>query len=210
MKIVTFAAQLLASGVLALGLQPSAQASPIVIPHSYNFTANCTDCAAAANTETYQVTGTLNTRESGNGIDLLHSFSYGGSNLVDPYTVSFAGPSDYFYSNLSSITGFHGGGVDANWSITLLFGDGLFFVGDSSGAWSTCARSNHLESSRSTSAVCDGPTNPYFFQTDDIGDKMAFATVPTDNNVPEPGSLALLGSGLALIWVARRRREQQR
>lgn len=96
----------LAAGLLA----GAAQAEPLI--SSYRFDGNCQDCAAAAGTETYAVTATLELADAAAGLPAtaaqFHRFSYGGSNLLAPFVVTrLGGGGDLEFDPLDGTHSFH-------------------------------------------------------------------------------------------------------
>jgi PEP-CTERM motif len=153
-------------------------------PLSYQFSGNCVDCAAAAHTSTYSVTGTLVLKGSlymdgqtlGNAD--FQSFSYAGSNLFAAFTMDASKLRDF-----SATFGPHLSFVD------ILGTDGKFF--HTAGIdWNTgldqCSPKN--------SVIC----------VMDYGNSAQWSAV---SSVPEPESYALMLAGLVLMGqLARSRR----
>lgn len=155
---------------------------------SYRFTGNCVDCAAAAGSETFPVDAWLVLQDpvpgAVAGAAQFFSFSYGGSNLVAPFSVTLAGGGgDLVFDPLNEDHGFHAdftaalpGFADVDLVVTQ--GDAFaFFNSAADGSWT-------------------------LFRTDAVvGDD--FGDVGTWNGVPLPGTLAL--AALPLATLLRRR-----
>jgi hypothetical protein len=166
------------------------------VPTPYYFVGNCEDCAIAAGTPTYQVTGVLELVGYVEGTALADenfvSFSYAGSNLLEPYVVfsEYQGGSEPpwehgFYTLAGNLT------VGGAQTLDLQFGDGLEFKLEA-GSFFTCG----INDGAYYGVPCSWQNNQ------DFGTG-AFLSAP----VPEPGTYALMGLGLAaLAW---RRRHQR-
>ncbi len=196
-----------AAAALALAIPLSAQASAIAeVQYTYEFSANCVDCAIAAEAANYPIHATLVLSEAvGANTPSFVSFHYDGSNLVEAYTVAndLDLTDHQLFTLLTSINGFQGGTVDAVWNLTLAFGDGLFFVAESSGSWATCAPG--VDGYYTSSQSCSSSFDPWN-QNNDFGRNAVF-TGPNGGTVPEPTTLALLGlAGLMAGTTSRRRR----
>ena len=198
-----FIAALLFGG---LGISLQAQAVAANTQQTFDFAGNCTDCAAAAGGGSYPVTGTLILQNYTPGTDIAFenflSFSYHGSNLVDPYTVAASVAPDgqdrangIFSAAFASVAG-NVGSTKAAYRFELVFDDGLFFQSQNNGSWSTCA-----------------PKGDTYYGGDSCG---TFPPVPSDYGatstyssaaaIPEPGAWAMLCAGMGLVAFMRRRR----
>lgn len=193
----------LAAALLTAGLSGGAHAALTTIA----FSGNCVDCAAAANQASYPVTGTLvlDNYTLGTAIDAGNfvSFTYNGSNLVQPYYVAgqnaatddgVAATFDYQLLALNPPSG-SVGGPGGN-QLHLMFWDGFNFNAGSSGDWDTCGP----DATGQASASCS------FLQNNaDFGNGATFTAsdAPPDVPVPVPATAWLVGLGL--LAVTRRR-----
>lgn len=183
-----------ATVMAALSVAAPAQAS------TWTFTGNCEDCAAAAETSSYLVTGELTLVDYVEGTDLTDanfvSFMYGGSNLLEPYFVTTEFPDPLVeppnYHFFASISGnLTNGGSQ---SLVLTFGDGLEFTMDTNGNWFTCGQNGDVY----YSVPCSWQVN------NDFGNGGLLTT--TNNPVPAPAAAALFSVGVGAFGLVRRRR----
>jgi len=193
-----------AVGIFAVG---SANASVAPAPQYLYFNADCTDCALAAHTNTYNVVATLKLDGYNYGFPLVNgnffengnvvSFFYSGSNLVNPFQV-FAQraceQSPPASSAINSISGQINTGLDwpepTNGVLDIIFGGtGQRFTIAEDGNWAYFAGS-------------DLP-NDYGHGTWSLREGTVGA--PTQQ-VPEPASLAMIGLGLAAAALTRSRK----
>ena len=180
-------------------------ATPAQANTIWSFTGNCEDCAVAANTQTYEVTATLVLQDYVEGTDLTNdnfvSFAYDGSNLLLPYLVVpglfparvaspalTAGPTHQLYSLTGNLT--NGGD---QW-LALGFGDGLEFTLGIEGNWFTCGTNGN--------GYYEVPCS--WMNNNDYGSQGSLSRVV--NPVPAPPVAALLGVGMGVFGIVRRRR----
>lgn len=173
----------------------SARATIVDYTTTLFFSGNCIDCALAAGTDNYAVTGKLVLQGENffqnEKLNESHfvSFSYSGSNLFDAYEITKA-DMPFFSAQFNSFI-----------SIEKDVGDGTFIyfayapaawgwdpgfvlgLSGDNGPWSTGIGSYEA----------------------DYGDGGAWQVVDADNNVPEPATSMLLGAALVGLWVNRRR-----
>lgn len=160
---------------------------------TYVFEGNCEDCATAAGTATFPVTGLLELLgapvQSG-AVDMANFslWTYSGSNLLDPYVVL---PGDVTRPEppVVSHTVFAASGMIEGGTVKTLdlrFGDGLEFILKASGEWSTCG----VKDGKYYAVPCSWAT------PNDFG--VGEFSIPA---IPEPKTFALLALGLgALVW----------
>ena len=193
---VLIAIGLLGSHFLVVPAQAVAQ---VPVLSTFEWVGNCSDCTAIGNGSSTVVSGTLVLQDYtlGDAISAAHlvSFSYSGSNLVDPYTVTPDNSVYYMAGNIDSAQG--PGRFELAWD------DGLHFETQTTGAWSTCAPGINPKTGLS---VYYGGSNCDFGRSinTDFGTGGTFSTAA----VPEPGIWALMGAGLGVIAVVRRRRQR--
>ena len=171
-------------GLLNLPAQASAVAPPPPLFSTLFFIGNCEDCAAALHRPDYAVTARLVLQNYFQGSLIsptnFVSFSYNGSNLLDPYSIlsssspltvsgniSFAMPG----ANEFHVTGVNLTGVNRYFDL---------FIG---GRWDTGVPPR---------------------RTADNGGSGTFGP----NAVPEPATMLLMGAALAAAGLARRRRQR--
>ena len=181
------------TALLALGSSAPAHAVAVAPTTTFYFSGNCVDCAAAAGGSTYAVTAELTLVNYTLGQDITAgdggnfvSFTYNGSNLVDPFTV-FNGEFVSTSGAMSNIPGLN--------DFDITFEDGLYFTTSAGGAFEVCA---------------EGPAEGYYngscsrYQAADFGTG-SWSNTRVPNNIPEPTSMALLAFGLAGVGGLRRR-----
>lgn len=194
-RILSTFSTMLLGGVLGSG---TALASVAPAPQYLYFNANCTDCALVANSDTYNVFARLELDQYAYGQPLTNgsflengnvgSFSYSGSNLVAPFEVlaQRAGTlSPPATSAINSISGLINTGLDwpapAEGLLDVIFGgNGQRFTIDIHGDWAYYAGS--------------ALPNDYGHG---VWSLTAGAVGPQSQQIPEPGSLLLLGLGVA-------------
>jgi len=186
---------------IGMGLQARASVSV------FHLSANCEDCASAAGTSTFGVTGTLTLQNYVPNAEIdagsFVSFAYGGSNLVDPYTVAGGLTRDPSAGDFDAESAYViSGNIDTTpgpYRFALVFDDGLFFQTQTDGAWSTCAP-------KTVGGILGyyggGSCGTFTPTPTDFGGLAAYSAAP----VPEPGVWAMLCAGLGVLAVMRRRR----
>ena len=199
----------LAGAVLAVFMALPAQAVPVppTPPYSvFTFAGNCQDCAVQAGAEFYPVTAALTLQNylpgsGGSPVPSFFSLSYGGSNLIDAFTLHV----DAFDNLISAPFGygpafvyFHVAGKASETSEAL---DGLqlYFRSYADGSWNLGYGDGQCTGE-------DGGLNCF---TEDIGNNGQWTflrtVLPQTNDVPEPGSLLLMGGALVVLALVRRR-----
>jgi hypothetical protein len=179
-----------AAATLLLSTSLSAQAVTVtepvnyLPPITYLFSGNCVDCAAKAGTGTYAVTGTLVLKGANYqpnqqlGIADFLSFSYGGSNLFDAFEISSANIGSFFAS----------------------YGNPLAMLQLETRYGAKGANYRYFNSQENRTWA----TGSNVISIADYGNAGAWTQI---SHVPEPGSLVLLGLGLAGLLAARQRRQ---
>jgi hypothetical protein len=198
-----FRSLLLAFSLLG-GLGASSQAQAVTaapVLTTFDWVGYCEDCTTFANSSNRVINArlTLVDYTPGDDIDMGHfvSFSYFGSDLVDPYTVAVGVEPSFvdrvFNTDSTQVAG-NIGALPAPHRFELVFEDGLHFQTQPDGTWSTCAPGANYYS-----GTCSG----FFFTThSDYGSGGTFSAAP----IPEPGVWAMLVAGLGVLAVVRRRR----
>ena len=193
MKMLKKVLGLAAGLVLAFSAATSAQAA-ISINTNFYFDGACADCTAPGGGST-TVTGTLTLSNytASDAITLSNfvSFTYNGSNIVDPFTAEAGGPNAaYFVSgSMTNVPGFN--------DFLVVFADGLYFQTFSGGGFNLCASG--------PSGYYANECQSYQFVPADTGRPANWNNQPRQG-VPEPGSLALVGLAITALAIARRRR----
>ena len=187
------------------GLGAASQAQAVTtapVLSTFDWVGSCSDCTSFGNpgNEIVSARLTLQNYTPGDDIDMGHfvSFSYFGSNLVDPYTVAvgaeFSFADRIFNTDFAQVVG-NIGAVPSPHRFELVFEDGLHFQTQTDGTWSTCAPGG--------SGYASGTCVAFVFTThSDFGSAGTFSAAP----VPEPGVWAMLVAGLGMLAVVRRRR----
>ena len=188
--------RLLAVAGAALLAAASASHAAVPVPvQSFSFYGDCLDCTL--NSQPGQPMATLVLTigyQPGSPIGNTNfvSFSYVGSNLVDPYTVVPFNPDRSLGQFAAySIAGAMDGSPGPK-SFLIEFDDGLRFESLSSGGWYTCAPG---PSKGYYSGTCD------YLNNDDFGERGSW-----NQPIPEPGTYGLMALGLGVLGIAARRR----
>jgi hypothetical protein len=161
--------------VLLLAFVSPARASVSALSE-YQFTGDCFDCAGKGVAQL-----TLTGYTPGNDILVSNfvSFTYDGSNLINPFTIT---QSDIVGPDTGFISGVLGPAFPGIYSFTLdKFSSNDLFQSYGEGFW------------------CAG-----FSCSDDVGNNGLWS-VASSLPIPEPGSLALLGASVAVVAARRRR-----
>lgn len=188
--------------ILVLGIlldSGTALASVAPAPQYLYFNANCTDCALAANSNTYSIFARLELDQYAygqpltNGTSLVNgnviSFSYSGSNLVAPFEVfaqragTLAPPANAAINSISGLinTGLNWPEPTDGWLDIVFGGNGQRFTIATNGDWAYFAGS--------------ALPNDYGHG---VWSLAAGAVGTNDRQLPEPSTLTLLGIALAV------------
>lgn len=194
---------MLTASLLAFG---TARATVAPAPQYLYFNADCTDCALAAHTNTYNAVATLKLDGYNYGFPLVNgnffengnvvSFSYSGSNLVSPFQVFAQRAGEKSLpagSTINSISGQINTGMDwpepSNGVLDIIFGgNGQRFTIAEDGNWAYFAGSDLPN---------DYGHGTWSLTAGSVGMQV--------RNIPEPGSLVLIGLGMAGAALSRSR-----
>ena len=181
-------ATLAVGGLLAAG--NAAALVSIPVQTTFNFTGTCSDCILSS--PPVIATLVLEDYTAGAAIAIANfvEFTYNGSDIVDPFTVT----RDTFYPEFSdTVSGAipAAGGAAA---FRISFGDVIGFESTTSGIWFACAPGSGVYNAGSCS----------LFRHNDVGIGAWSASAP----VPEPASMLMMAIGVAgLAGMAMRRRQ---
>lgn len=196
------------AGLMVVGLGSTAQAQ-VGLPGNgvWQFFGNCVDCAEAAGLATFPVTASLTLKNytQGDALNIfnLELFVYGGSNLIPGPFTRTGSPSD-----IVGMTGtLVNGGLQRLFIGFLGSSQGYYQLNDSRngdvtgpGLWSICVQGQDCS-----------------FRSEDFGSgsfNLPVPIPPTEGppttTVPEPGTYALLASGLIALGFVSRRKHRAR